>query len=321
MTARILVTGANGMVGAALVKHLRQDSNVEVIEAVRATSTGNRSPQARVIGDIGPRTRWADALAGIDVVVHCAARVHIMGETDTSTALSKFREVNVAGTERLAMECVQAGVKRLVFVSSVKVNGESTSGRAPFRYDDVPAPLDPYGISKSEAEASLMKVAQHTGLEVVVVRPPLVYGPGVKANFLRLMQTVARGIPLPFGAVDNRRSMVYVGNLVDLLSIAATHPAAAGQTFMVSDGDDLSTRGLIEGIARAMDVRPKLVPVPAGLMRGVAALLGKKAVSDRVLGSLQVDIDHTCRTLDWHPPLPVAAGLQATVAAWRAAQP
>ena len=319
MTARILVTGANGMVGAALVKHLSQDSAVEVVEAVRAPSAGNRSPQTRVIGDIGPRTRWDDALRGIDVVVHCAARVHIMGESDPSTALQKFREVNVAGTERLAMECVRAGVRRLVFVSSVKVNGESTSGRTPFRHDDAPDPQDPYGVSKAEAEASLMKVARHTGLEVVVVRPPLVYGPGVKANFLRLMQTVARGIPLPFGAVDNRRSMVYVGNLVDLLATAATHPAAPGQTFMVSDGDDLSTRGLIEGLARAMGVRPRLVPVPAGLMRGVAALLGKKAVSDRVLGSLQMDIDHTCRTLSWRPPSSVAAGLEATVAAWHSA--
>lgn len=319
MTVSILVTGANGMVGAALVERFQRDARVHVAGAVRRVPADNHLPDVRLIGDIGPDTDWAGVVSGIDVVVHCAARVHIMGESRGDEALRKFREVNVAGTEHLALECVRAGVRRLVFVSSVKVNGESTSQCAPFRYDDTPAPQDAYGISKWEAESALREVSNQTGLEVAVVRPPLVYGPGVKANFLRLMQAVDLGVPLPFGAVRNQRSMVYVGNLADLLAAVATHPDAAGQTFMASDGADLSTKGLIEGLASAMGVRPKLVPVPSGWIRAAARFLGKTATSDRVLGSLQVDIDHTRRQLGWIPPVSVQEGLAETVAAWRKA--
>ncbi len=317
MTVSILVTGASGMVGAALVERLQHDAGIHVAGAFRRAPVGGHPPEVRLIGDIGRDTDWVGALSGVDVVVHCAARVHIMGESHGDEALRKFREVNVEGTGRLARECARAGVKRLVFVSSVKVNGESTSQRSPFRHDDLPAPQDAYGISKQEAEATLWEVSKQTGLEVAVVRPPLVYGPGVKANFLRLMQAVARGVPLPFGAVRNQRSMVYVRNLADLLAVVATHPDAAGQTFMASDGADLSTKGLIEGLAKAMGVRPKLLPVPSGLMRAVAGMLGKSATSDRVLGSLQVDIDHTRRQLGWNPPATVEEGLGETVAAWR----
>ncbi|VVE32319.1 NAD-dependent dehydratase [Pandoraea soli] len=316
----ILVTGASGMVGAAVVERLQRDVGIHVAGAVRREVAGGHLSNFRITGDIGPETDWTASLSGVDVVIHCAARVHVMGEHNGDEALRKFREVNVAGTERLAQACARAGVRRLVFVSSVKVNGESTSQRAPFRHDDPPAPQDAYGISKWEAEASLWGVSKKTGLEVVVVRPPLVYGPGVKANFLRLMQAVARGVPLPFGAVRNLRSMVYVANLSDLLAVAATHPGAAGHTFMVSDGDDLSTRRLIEGLAKAMGVRPRLLPVPCGWMRASARILGKAATSDRVLGSLQVDIEHTRRQLGWNPPCTVHDGLQETVAAWRNSQ-
>ncbi|WP_237165185.1 UDP-glucose 4-epimerase family protein [Pandoraea vervacti] len=314
MTTNILVTGASGLVGGALLSHLSALRDVRAFGAYRTKQTNDEF--SRVAGDLGADTDWSAALSGIDVVVHCAARVHVMNEAGNDVALAKFRDVNVAGTARLARECLRAGVRRLVFVSSVKVNGESTTARAPYRYDDPPAPQDPYGVSKWEAEEALWEIARD-GLEVVVVRPPLVYGPGVKANFLRLMQAVANGRPLPFGAVRNGRSMVYVGNLVDLLSTCATHPAAAGQTFLVSDGADLSTGDLVGAIAAALGSRPRLLRVPPWLMECAAGLIGKKATADRVLGSLQVDIAHTCDTLGWRPPFSVQEGMRATVSAWR----
>lgn len=314
MTINILVTGASGLVGGALLSHLRALPDVHAVGAYRTKQTSDEL--SRVVGDLGADTHWSEALCDVDVVVHCAARVHVMNEAGSDAALAKFRDVNVAGTTRLARECVRAGVRRLVFVSSVKVNGESTTARAPYRYDDVAAPQDPYGLSKWEAEEALWEISQD-GLEVVVVRPPLVYGPGVKANFLRLMQAVAKGTPLPFGAVRNGRSMVYVGNLVDLLATCATHPAATGQTFLVSDGADLSTRDLVQAIAGAMGARPRLLPVPPSLMAGAAGLIGRKATADRLLGSLRVDIAHTCDTLGWRPPFSVQEGMRETVGAWR----
>lgn len=315
MTINILVTGASGLVGQALLARLRALPDVQAIGAYRTRPT-NDVP-ARIVGDLGQNTEWSEALTGMDVVVHCAARVHVMNEEANESALRKFREINVAGTRRLAQECLRAGVRRLVFVSTVKVNGESTTDRAPFKFDDAPAPQDAYGISKWEAEQVLWEAARQ-GLEVVVVRPPLVYGPGVKANFLRLLQGVAKGRPLPFGSVTNQRSMIYVANLADLLAASAVHAAAAGQTFLASDGADLSTRALVEGMAAALGVRPRLLSVPPAFMRCVASLTGKQAMADRVLGSLQVDIDHTRDVLGWHPPFSVLEGLKATAISWTA---
>jgi nucleoside-diphosphate-sugar epimerase len=308
----VLVTGASGFVGSALVSTLQQSPEFAVRAAYRQTPTPG--PDAVSIGDIGPETDWSKALEGVDVVVHCAARVHVMQEAGTAESLARFRQVNVEGTRRLAQQAAAAGVRRLVFVSSIKVNGESTSGRVPYTHDEAPAPEDAYGVSKREAEQALWEVARATGLEVAVVRPPLVYGPYVKANFNNLMRAVARGMPLPFGLTSNRRSMVYLGNLVNLLQRCATDPRAPGNTFLVSDDRDMSTGELVRQLAHAMGRRPRLLPVPPALMQLAARMLGKSAVADRVLGSLQVDIRHTRTTLDWHPPFSVEQGMQATVA-------
>ena len=309
----ILVTGANGFVGAALVRSLQHSPGIAVRSAYRQAPLPNDSNHVSV-GDIGPETEWATALQGVDAIVHCAARVHIMHDTGTVESLAHFRKVNVEGTRRLALQAAAAGVQRLVLVSSIKVNGEGTSGRAPYTYDDAAAPEDAYGISKYEGEQALWDVARKTGLDAVVVRPPLIYGPGVKANFESLMRAVARGLPLPFGATDNRRSMIYLGNLVDLLQRCATDPRAPGNTFLASDGNDMSTGKLVRQLAQAMGRSPRLLSVPPAFMQFAARLLGKGAVAERVLGSLQVDIRHTCATLDWQPPFSVEQGMQATVA-------
>jgi nucleoside-diphosphate-sugar epimerase len=311
--SKILVTGASGFVGSALALRLQIEAGISVRRAYRATPGNTENNENVSVGDIGPETDWSAALSGVDVVVHCAARVHVMNDDGSEDSLAQFRKVNVLGTQRLARQAAAAGVRRLVFVSSIKVNGETTTGLPPFSHLSQPAPVDPYGISKWEAEQALWKIARETGLEVVVVRPPLVYGPGVKANFLRLMQAVSRRIPLPFGAVHNKRSMVYVQNLIDLLVKCALHPRAGSQTFLVSDGYDLSTGALVERLAMAMSCKPRLINVPPALMHTVAKLSGKKDFADRLLGSLQVDITHTRETLNWQPPFTVDEGMRATV--------
>lgn len=308
----ILVTGASGFVGAALVRALQQSPQIAVRSAWRLAPSPAGDQFS--VGDIGPDTDWSRALEGVDAIVHCAARVHIMQDAGSAESLARFRQVNVEGTRRLAQQAAAAGVRRLVLVSSVKVNGESTTGRRPYAHDDTPAPQDAYGLSKQEAEQALWAVARASGLEAVVVRPPLVYGPGVKANFQSLMRAVSRGLPLPFGMTENRRSMVYLGNLVDLLQRCASDPRAPGNTFLAADGHDMSTGELIRQLARAMHRPPRLLPVPPALMQLAARLLGKGAIAERVLGSLQVDIRHTCATLDWQPPFSVEQGMQATVA-------
>lgn len=319
MTATVLITGANGFVGTALAQRLHTQDGIQVRKAYRSAPSGNVDEYV-VVGDIGPGTDWSQALTKVDTIIHCAARVHIMQDAGSAESLAEFRRVNVAGTRNLARQAAAAGVRRMVFVSSVKVNGESTTGLPPFSHENQPTPLDAYGISKQEAEQALWEVSGETRLEAVVVRPPLVYGPGVKANFLRLMQAVNRGIPLPFGATTNQRSMVYVQNLVDLLTCCIGHPAAAGQTFLVSDGRDLSTKGLIEQLALAMHRKPRLLPVPPSLMRTAGKILNKSDVIERLFGSLQVDISHTCKILDWNPPFTVEEGMSATVAAFKAAK-
>lgn len=308
----VLVTGASGFVGSALVRTLQQSPEFAVRAAYRQAPAPGREWVS--IGEIGSETDWSKALDGVDVVVHCAARVHIMQEAGTAESLARFRQVNVEGTRRLAQQAASAGVRRLVFVSSIKVNGESTSGRAPYTHDEAPAPEDAYGISKHEAEQALWDVARATDLEAVVVRPPLVYGPYVKANFNNLMHAVARGLPLPFGLTVNRRSMIFLGNLVDLLQRCVADPRAAGNTFLVSDDHDMSTGELVRQLAHAMGCHSRLFPVPLVLMQFAARILGKNAVADRILGSLQVDISHTRAMLDWTPPYSIQQGMQATVA-------
>lgn len=305
--SKILVTGANGFVGSALCEALLKKEK-HVIQTVRTKSRENEC----AIGDLSASTDWSSALAGCNTVIHLAARVHVMNDKSTDP-LAAFRAVNVDATMNLARQAVKNGVKRFVFVSSVKVNGEETTG-TPFTAFDKPAPTDPYGQSKLEANIALMELSRMTGLDVVIIRPPLVYGPGVRANFLRLMQLVKMGVPLPLGAIHNRRSMVSLDNLVDLLITCADHPAAAGQTFMVSDDDDVSISELLRMMSSAMGKRSLLLPVPAGLIAGAAALLGKSAMASRLLGSLQVDITHTKSTLDWAPVATMQASLNKTVA-------
>ena len=235
-----------------------------------------------------------------------------MHETE-SDALAAYRAVNVDGSRRLAEQAAAAGVRRLVFLSSIGVLGVHTNGRGPFIVSDEPNPVENYAISKCEAEQVLWAVAANTGMEVVVLRPPLVYGPGVKGNFLRLLRWVARGVPLPLGAVQNQRSLVGLDNLVDLLIRCVDHPAAAGQTFLVSDGQDLSTPELIRQLARAMHKSPRLIPVPVPLLRLAGRALGKQAEVDRLVGSLQIDSSFTRETLGWVPPVSVEAGMQTMV--------
>jgi UDP-glucose 4-epimerase len=247
-------------------------------------------------------------LIGQDVVIHCAGRAHVMHE-HAADPLVEFRAVNLHGTLNLARQAAAAGVKRFIFLSSIKVNGEQTPQGKPYREDDTAAPLDPYGISKKEAEQGLLALAASTGMEVVIIRPVLVYGPGVKANFLSMMRWLQRGVPLPLGAIHNQRSLVALDNLVDLICVCMTHPAAANQVFLVSDGEDLSTTELLRRMARALNRPARLLPVPGFLLQSGAALLGRRALAQRLCGSLQVNIDKTRQLLGWAPPVSVDEAL------------
>lgn len=301
----VAITGANGFLGGALVKCLPSKGFV-LREIVR---TANSKDQ-EAVGAIDADTDWSRALVGVHVVIHTAARVHVMNDT-SSDSLADFRKVNVLGTANLAWQAAAAGVKRFVFLSSIKVNGEHTLPGYPFFPDDVPAPIDPYGISKMEAEEELRFVASRTGMDVVIIRPPLVYGPGVKANFLNMMKWLSWGVPLPLGAVrENRRSLVALDNLVDLLAVCIDHPAAANQTFLVSDGHDLSTTDLLRRMGDALGRRAPLLPVPLFFLRLAAKVLGRSTVIERLCGSLQVNIDKTRDVLGWTPPVQVDDALK-----------
>lgn len=311
----ILVTGATGFVGGALVGRVvanGPEGEHAVIAAVRRRSeTLPVGARQVVVGDLGADTAWGEALDGVEVVIHAAARVHVMRDR-AEEPLSEFRRVNVAGTLNLARQAARAGVKRFVFLSSIKVNGESTVAGRPFRADDEPGPLDPYAISKHEAEEGLKRLAGEGGMEYVIVRPPLVYGPGVKANFLSMMRWLTRGVPLPLGAIRNRRSLVALENLVDLILLCATHPAARNQTFLVSDGEDLSTPELLRRMGRALGVRVRLLDIPPLLLESGAALVGRRGVAERLCGSLQADITKSRELLGWHPPVTIDDGLRGT---------
>ena len=312
----MLVTGANGFVGSALCARLRKDG-APVRGAVRSSNARPGGTEGVTIDGLASDTDWSEALKNVEQVVHLAARVHVMNDK-SSEPLAEFRRVNVEGTAALARQAAAAGVRRFVFLSSVKVIGEFTEAGQPFTADDAPAPEDPYGVSKHEAEQLLRQIADETGMEVVIIRPPLVYGPGVKANFESMIRWLARGVPLPLAAVtQNRRSLVALDNLMDLIVTCLNHPAAANQTFLVSDGEDLSTAQLLKRMSAAMGKPARLFDVPPGLLKLGATLLNKPGIYQRLCGSLQLDIAKTRQLLDWTPPVSVDEGLRRAAEGFR----
>lgn len=315
---RVLVTGASGFVGRAVVAQLALDANVVVRAASRGSPAGNATAIEHVCSpELSRQSDWRNALHQTTAVVHAAARVHMMHET-SADPLTSFREVNVDGTARLAEQAAAAGVRRFVFLSSIKVNGERTAPDVPFNAEQPPAPSDAYGLSKWEAELALRAIGERTGMEVAIVRPVLVYGPGVGANFRRLMRALDAGVPLPLGAIPNRRSLVAIDNLTSLISVLLVHPRAAGGTFLISDGHDMSTSELLRRVAHALGRIPRLLPVPPGLLRSLAGLTSQHELAGRLLDSLQVDITATRARLDWKPTVTVDTALEATVRHYRA---
>jgi nucleoside-diphosphate-sugar epimerase len=314
MTARILITGASGFVGQNLsVVLAEQDRDVCATVRTESSLAANQAYESLYVGNLDADTDWRTALHDAGVVVHLASRVHVMREK-VLDPLAEFRRVNVAGTMNLARQAAVAGVQRFVFISSVKVNGESTQPGRAFAEADGPNPQDAYGQSKHEAEQGLRQLSAETGMEVVVIRPPLVYGPGVKANFAALMRAVQRGWPLPLGAVHNQRSLVALDNLVDFIVTCITCPQAANQTFLVSDGQDLSTTELVRGVAHAAGVPARLLPLPVWALKVGASLLGKGDAVQRLCGNLQVDISKARSLLGWVPPVSVEEGLRRAMA-------
>lgn len=309
----VLVTGANGFVGQHLVNYLCQQGH-QVVATTRTAEAGFDSPRVRSVsvGEITATTDWSSALNDVESIIHLAARVHVMREQAVDP-ISAFRQVNTAGTLRLAQQAAEAGVKRFVYLSSIKVNGEHTTTH-PFSEADSAEPQDPYAQSKWEAEQQLLALAAKTGLEVSIVRPPLVYGPEVRGNFLRLLGLTAKAWPLPLASIENRRSLVNIHNLCSLLETCMQHPEAGGEVFLVSDDCDLSTPQLLRMLATAMDRPCRLWPFPPVILQVVSKLLGQEAVWSRLAGSLQIDISKARQRLGWEPVTSVERGLAETVA-------
>ena len=315
MSRRVLVTGANGFVGRIVCEDLRA-AGWRVRMALRSPDravAAHSDSETCTVGDLSKNTNWRPAVTGVDAVVHLAARVHEM-RSASPDVLQAYRTVNTDATLGLARAALEQGVRRLIYVSTIKVNGEASAGR-PFRADDPPDPRDPYAISKFEAERGLADIASQ-GIEIAVVRPTLVYGPGVRANFERLMRLARSGIPLPFGAVDNRRSLVSVWNLSSVLLRLLEHSRAAGRTWLVSDDEDVSTAVLIRLMAATMGRRARLVPVPVGVLKAIGRMTGRSDEVSRLTDSLMVDIADTKSDLGWTPPVPLAEGIRRTTAAY-----
>lgn len=315
----ILITGANGFVGRALCKSLNHEE-YQVKAAIRSASAQSvldENVVPVVVGEINAATDWQVALAGVDVVIHLAARAHVMRET-VQDPLQAFRLANTIGTENLARQAAAAGVKRFVFLSTIKVLGEKTLVEAFTKDTPVITPKDAYALSKWEAEQVLQEISAISGMQVVVIRPPLVYGAGVKGNLLRLMQLIKRGWPLPFAAIGNKRSLVYIENLCDLLRICILHPAAAGQVLLCADGEDFSTPELVRQLANVLDVPPRLYPIPVGVLKKLALWIKKSAEIARLCDSLQVDARQTQQLLKWQPPFTAKQGIAKTAASFLA---
>jgi nucleoside-diphosphate-sugar epimerase len=315
---KILITGATGFVGQALTTALLQKEKI-IVASVRQKSADLSPKITQVIkGNLSPSSQWCDALNGVDIVIHLAARVHIM-EDASADPLTEFRKVNTFATLCLAKQAAESGVKRFVFLSSIKVNGEMTELGHPFTTDDDYISTDFYGLSKYEAEQGLLALAKTTGMEVVIIRPPLVYGPKVKANFASMMKWINKGVPLPLGAVHNKRSLVALDNLVSFIIHCADYkktPQAANQVFLISDGEDVSTTELLQKVAKAFGKKALLLPIPASLMTLVAKLLGKQSVIDRLFGSLQVDSSKARELLGWRPVITMDEQLKKTADAY-----
>lgn len=308
----ILVTGSTGFVGSRVVE-LARERDWKVTSVVRKQI--EPLTNSLVIPSIDASTDWSGAFEDVDCVVHCAARVHQMNESEQDT-LAAYRDINTLGTLNLAKQAAEAGVKRFVFVSSIKVNGEFTEPGSPFQPNLNNIPKDPYGLSKYEAEVALTQLSKETGLQVVIIRPPLVYGPGVKANFLSMMRLIDKGIPLPFGAIKNQRSLVYLDNLSDLILTCCEHPLAPGHSFLVSDDHDVSTTQLMRTIALSMGKAPRLLPIPMSWIQAGASILNKQHIAQRVCGNLQVEVRLTKEVLGWEPPVTFELGIKNTVQAY-----
>lgn len=316
----VLLTGSTGFIGSALTRHLQQQGYALTAAVRHCTDDLPAGVRPVVTGGLLPDTDWTQALTGVDTVIHLAARVHVMHDT-TADPLKQFRHANTATTLQLARQAAATGtVRRFIFLSSIKVNGECTQPDKPFTAAVAHAPSDPYALSKYEAEQGLTGIARQSGMAVVIIRPPLVYGDGVKGNFHSMMHWLNKGIPLPLGSLHNQRSLVALPNLVDLISTCIRHPAAANQTLLASDGEDLSTTALLQRLSRALDKPARLLPVPQPLLQGALTLLGKPAIAQRLCGHLQVDSRDTRRMLSWTPPVSVGEALRQTATAYRRAQ-
>lgn len=314
---RVLVTGASGFVGRQLCEHLNRQGLL-VRAAFRSRQHDINFPasiEQYIVGSIGADTDWSHALRDVDVVIHLAARVHVMQES-AQDAMELYRQVNVQGTQALARQAAAAGIKRLIFLSSIKVNGEET-GSTLFTVDSPDNPQDAYAVSKMEAEQVLHQLVVEKPMEIVIVRPPLVYGPGVKANFLRLIQLIERRTPLPFGVIKNKRSLLFVGNLVDALTVLATHPAAKGRTYLIADQETFSTPELITVLAGLFGKNPCLIPIPLFLLKLMGQLSGKSAEIERLTQSLHIDSSAIRNELNWTPPYSSIEGLRLTVEAYQ----
>lgn len=307
---KILITGANGFVGTALC-HTLVEQGFAVRRTLRRPEATTAAMEDVVVGDIGLAIDWRHALRDVEGVVHLAARAHVMRNT-VADPLKEYRNVNVLATRTLLQAARNAGVRRFVFLSSIKVNGEQTKGK-PFTEHDMPHPEDDYGVSKWEAELVLQECTVASSMETVVLRPPLLYGPGVKGNFLSLLRAIDRGLPLPLASIDNRRSLLYVGNLIDAIMLCLDHPAAAGKTYLLADDDGVSTPALVRGIAHALGKPARLLPFPPVLLKHAGALAGKAGAVARLLGSLQIDSNRIRRELGWRPRTNMAQGLAETV--------
>ena len=307
MAAEILITGVRGFIGSAVTRRLASDGRAGDVLGVSRQASGEEGmvEQAALL-------QGRVDLTGCACVLHLAGRAHVMGEAD-GDALPEYRAANVEDTKALARVAAEAGVKRFVYLSSIKVNGEYTQPGCPFQPDDTPAPETAYGQSKMEAEAAIRAIGRETGMEIVIVRSVLVYGPGVKGNFRSLLNLVRRGVPLPLASVDNRRSLVALDNIADLLVTCLDHPDAANQTFLVSDGFDLSTPGLLRRLSAAQGSRPRLFPFPVTALKWIGALIRRKGVVERLTGSLQIDMAKTRHVLDWAPPVSVDEQVSAAV--------